>query len=140
MFGSMGGEYGPLGRRHSGKGRAVPVRCPSIVPRLVAFSLALQTACTCIERGEGAYRNLQFIQRLLRSGSSSDFTETIHLNQSLGTPSARVIRKLFAAIDAEPERYSSPCRKLKGAPTSFQGAPGGGVLSLARSSVPDCRA
>jgi hypothetical protein len=27
---SMGGEYGPLGRRHSGKGRAVPVRCPSI--------------------------------------------------------------------------------------------------------------
>jgi hypothetical protein len=45
-----------------------------------------------------------------------------------------------AAIDAEPERYSSPCRKLKGAPTSFQGAPGGGVLSLARSSVPDCRA
>ena len=22
--------YGPLGRRHSGKGRAVPVRCPSI--------------------------------------------------------------------------------------------------------------
>jgi hypothetical protein len=27
---SMGGEYEPLGRRHSGKGRAVPVRCPSI--------------------------------------------------------------------------------------------------------------
>src|SRR5262249_44237322 len=27
----MGGEYGPLGRRHSGKGRVVPVRCPSIV-------------------------------------------------------------------------------------------------------------
>ena len=29
-IGSMGGEYGPLRRRHSGKGRAVPVRCPSI--------------------------------------------------------------------------------------------------------------
>ena len=29
-IGSMGGECGPLGRRHSGKGRAVPVRCPSI--------------------------------------------------------------------------------------------------------------
>ena len=26
----MGGKYGPLGRRHSGKGRAVPERCPSI--------------------------------------------------------------------------------------------------------------
>jgi hypothetical protein len=35
--GSVGGEYGPLGRRHRGKGRAVPVRCPSIVLRLVAF-------------------------------------------------------------------------------------------------------
>ena len=34
-IGSMGGEYGPLRRRHSGKGRAVPGRCPSIlvVPR-----------------------------------------------------------------------------------------------------------
>jgi hypothetical protein len=30
-IGSMGGECGPLGRRHSGKGRAVPVRRPSIV-------------------------------------------------------------------------------------------------------------
>ena len=29
-IGSMGGECGPLGRRHSGKGRAVPVCCPSI--------------------------------------------------------------------------------------------------------------
>jgi hypothetical protein len=29
-IGSMGGECGPLGRRHSGKGRAVPVRRPSI--------------------------------------------------------------------------------------------------------------
>src|SRR5262245_60040174 len=29
-IGSMGGEYGPLGRRYSGKGRVVPVRCPSI--------------------------------------------------------------------------------------------------------------
>jgi putative ABC transport system substrate-binding protein len=27
----VGGEYGPLGRRHSGRGRAVPARCPSIV-------------------------------------------------------------------------------------------------------------
>jgi len=36
-IGSMGGEYGPLGSRHSGKGRAVPVRRPSIVRRLVAF-------------------------------------------------------------------------------------------------------
>jgi hypothetical protein len=32
-IGSMGGEYGPLRRRHSGKGRAVPGRCPSIPSR-----------------------------------------------------------------------------------------------------------
>src|SRR5258708_36466386 len=31
IIGSMGGEYGPLRRRHSGKGRAVPGRCPSIL-------------------------------------------------------------------------------------------------------------
>ena len=43
-IGSMGGEYGPLGRRQSGKGRAVPVRCPSIVLHPVAFS---GRACVC---------------------------------------------------------------------------------------------
>src|SRR5260221_4047263 len=36
-IGSMGGEYGPLQRRRSGKARAVPVRCPSI---LAVFSFA----------------------------------------------------------------------------------------------------
>ncbi len=39
-IGSMGGEYGPLRRRHSGKGRAVPGRCPSIpvVPSFAALN------------------------------------------------------------------------------------------------------
>src|SRR5262249_58717848 len=32
-IGSMGGECGLLRRRHSGKGRAVPGRCPSIPSR-----------------------------------------------------------------------------------------------------------
>jgi hypothetical protein len=31
--------------------------------------------------------------------------ETIHLNESLGGPSARAIRRLFAAIDGEPPRH-----------------------------------
>src|SRR6201996_7107681 len=31
-----------------------------------------------------------------------EFAETIHLNESLGAPSARAMQKLFAAIDAEP--------------------------------------
>jgi len=33
-----------------------------------------------------------------------EFAETIHLNETLGAPSARAAEKLFAAIDAEPAR------------------------------------
>jgi anti-sigma factor RsiW len=36
-----------------------------------------------------------------------EYAETIHLNESLGAPSARAMQKLFAAIDAEPARRSS---------------------------------
>jgi hypothetical protein len=32
---------------------------------------------------------------------SQELAETIHLNETLGEPSARAIEKLFAAIDAE---------------------------------------
>ena len=33
-----------------------------------------------------------------------EYAETIHLNESLGAPSARAMQRLFAAIDAEPAR------------------------------------
>ena len=36
-----------------------------------------------------------------------EYAETIHLNESLGAPSARAMQKLFAAIDAEPARRLS---------------------------------
>jgi hypothetical protein len=36
-----------------------------------------------------------------------EYAETIHLNESLGAPSARAMTKLFAAIDAEPARNPS---------------------------------
>lgn len=36
-----------------------------------------------------------------------EYAETIHLNESLGAPSARAMQKLFAAIDAEPTRQPS---------------------------------
>jgi hypothetical protein len=36
-----------------------------------------------------------------------EYAETIHLNESLGAPSARAMRKLFTAIDAEPARKPS---------------------------------
>jgi hypothetical protein len=41
-----------------------------------------------------------------------EYAETISLNESLGAPSARAMQKLFAAIDAEPERKSSASRDL----------------------------
>ena len=34
-----------------------------------------------------------------------EYAETIGLNETLGEPSARAMQKLFAAIDAEPERH-----------------------------------
>lgn len=37
-----------------------------------------------------------------------EYEETIHLNESLGAPSARAMQKLFAAIDAEPARSARP--------------------------------
>jgi anti-sigma factor RsiW len=36
-----------------------------------------------------------------------EFAETIHLNESLGAPSARAMQRLFAGIDAEPVRAPS---------------------------------
>src|ERR1035437_2947012 len=36
-----------------------------------------------------------------------EYAETIHLNESLGAPSARAMQKLFAAIDGEPARKPS---------------------------------
>jgi hypothetical protein len=36
-----------------------------------------------------------------------EYAETIHLNESLGAPSARAMQKLFTAIDGEPERKPS---------------------------------
>jgi hypothetical protein len=38
---------------------------------------------------------------------AKQYAATIHLNESLGAPSARAMRKLFAAIDGEPARKPS---------------------------------
>ena len=37
-----------------------------------------------------------------------ELVETIHLNETLGVPSARVLERLFAAIDAEEARAAAP--------------------------------
>ena len=44
-----------------------------------------------------------------------EYAETIHLNESLGAPSARAMQKLFAAIDGEPVRKPSVSSGLLGA-------------------------
>jgi hypothetical protein len=41
-----------------------------------------------------------------------EYAETIHLNESLGAPSARAMQKLFAQIDAEPARKPSASLNL----------------------------
>src|SRR5579862_366452 len=45
--------------------------------------------------------------------------ETIHLNETLGAPSARAMEKLFAAIDAEPARRAKVSFDLAGRLAGF---------------------
>jgi hypothetical protein len=45
--------------------------------------------------------------------------ETIHLNESLGAPSARAMEKLFAAIDAEPGRKPSAGARMSASVSEF---------------------
>ena len=48
-----------------------------------------------------------------------EYAETIGLNESLGAPSARAMQKLFAAIDAEPERKPSQSVSLSARISEF---------------------
>ena len=48
-----------------------------------------------------------------------EYAETIHLNESLGAPSARAMTKLFAAIDAEPVRKPSASLNLSARVSEF---------------------
>ena len=48
-----------------------------------------------------------------------ELAETIHLNETLGEPSARAIEKLFAAIDAEVADAPRPRRRRTNRPPSL---------------------
>ncbi|MBR0798469.1 hypothetical protein JQ615_24075 [Bradyrhizobium jicamae] len=48
-----------------------------------------------------------------------EFAETIHLNESLGAPSARAMQKLFAAIDAEPEQRPATSARISAGVSEF---------------------
>src|SRR3954451_10821125 len=48
-----------------------------------------------------------------------EYAETIHLNESLGAPSARAMQKLFAAIDGEPVRKPSMASRISTSISQF---------------------
>jgi len=48
-----------------------------------------------------------------------EYAETIHLNESLGAPSARAMQKLFASIDSEPARRPSASLNFSARITEF---------------------
>ena len=61
-----------------------------------------------------------------------EFAETIHLNESLGAPSARAMQKLFAAIDAEPARRPTASLNLSARVAGFFDHPRSGCAAAAR--------
>src|SRR3954447_23830903 len=48
-----------------------------------------------------------------------EYAETIHLNESLGAPSARAMQKLFDAIDGEPVRKPSVSSSISARVSEF---------------------
>jgi len=48
-----------------------------------------------------------------------EYAETISLNETLGAPSVRAMQKLFAAIEAEPERKPPPSLRLRARVSEF---------------------
>jgi hypothetical protein len=63
-----------------------------------------------------------------------ELNETIHLNESLGAPSARAMEKLFAAIDAEPARKPKASFNLVERFSSFIGSFSPRTLAIATAA------
>ena len=70
------------------------------------------------ERVEKALANDRELLRRFNL-AREELTETIHLNETLGAPSARAMEKLFAAIDAEPVRKPKVSFDLAGRLAGF---------------------
>jgi hypothetical protein len=70
------------------------------------------------ERVEKALANdRELLRRFNLAGE--ELNETIHLNETLGAPSARALEKLFAAIEAEPARKPKVSFDLAGRLAAF---------------------
>jgi hypothetical protein len=70
------------------------------------------------ERVEKALANDRELLRRFNL-AREELNETIHLNETLGAPSARAMEKLFAAIDAEPARKPKVSFDLAGRIADF---------------------
>jgi hypothetical protein len=70
------------------------------------------------ERVEKALANDRELLRRFNL-AREELNETIHLNETLGAPSARAMEKLFAAIDAEPARKPKVSFDLAGRIAEF---------------------
>jgi len=70
------------------------------------------------ERVEKALANDRELLRRFNL-AREELNETIHLNETLGAPSARAMEKLFAAIDAEPARKAKVSFDLGGRLAGF---------------------
>jgi len=68
-----------------------------------------------VEKALAADRELTRRLELVRE----ELHETIHLNETLGAPSARAMEKLFAAIDAEPARRAKVSFDFSGRLAAF---------------------
>jgi len=75
-------------------------------------------------------------RELLRrfSLAREELNETIHLNETLGAPSARAMEKLFAAIDAEPARQPRVSFDLAGRLAGFIASFSPRTLALAAAA------
>ena len=82
------------------------------------------------ERVEKALANDRELLRRFNL-AREELNETIHLNETLGAPSARAMEKLFAAIDAEPVRKPKVSFDLAGRLASFVASFSPRTLALA---------
>jgi len=86
----------------------------SLLPWHAAGTLSRRDA-ERVEKALAGDRDLARHLELVRE----ELHETIHLNESLGAPSARAMEKLFAAIDAEPARRAKVSFDLAGRLAGF---------------------
>src|SRR6201982_4291786 len=76
-----------------------PQEIEALLPWYAAGTLSRRDA-NRVERALASDRELARQYDLVRE----ELVETIHLNETLGAPSARAMERLFAAIDAEEAR------------------------------------